>query len=362
VKKLLTVITLLIMCLNCVAEEDTWYCSACGTTARGNFCYYCGAKYSDRYEGVLLTAEEMFESLTAYAGQTGSLSYIATDEAEPIRAAAFTLDFTNVLLNDYQGLTCGLYNLPSAMIDLLYTRADDTGWSYISSYLTVSGLTRLNGFENCAVGILMDYGLNDGADILALYRVFEGGSAYVSVSPVRLGEYRDEVYEYAANPSAASDSTIMLFTQSGALSAKMLLDRSGERDKWLCLSCGSRYNSGNFCTVCGSPKSTPAPTPTPALVPTATPTAPAVSYNDVEYVYVSGSGSFYHTLSDCGGMTNPSRVTVDVALIRNLAPCPDCAGGSADPGNTTITYYATSGGAYYHIDKGCSGMMFSTIT
>ena len=84
--------------------------------------------------------------------------------------------------------------------------------------------------------------------------------------------------------------------------------------------------------------------------------------SSVTYVWGTNSGKYYHTLENCGGMTNASKMTLETAKARGLLPCPDCAGGTSNTGTTGgtttsgTTLYATPGGKWYHKDPHCQGM------
>ncbi len=106
------------------------------------------------------------------------------------------------------------------------------------------------------------------------------------------------------------------------------------------------------------------PTPT-AHVGDGTTTPGTVHSNS--FVYVTNSGVYYHTVSDCGGMQNASKVTLDTAVSRNLTACPDCAGGVNNyvDGESVIatTFYATAKGTWYHTNPTCQSMSnASTVT
>ena len=81
------------------------------------------------------------------------------------------------------------------------------------------------------------------------------------------------------------------------------------------------------------------------------------------YVWVTGSGLYYHTDEHCGGITNASKVTLDAAVSRGKTACPDCAGGvNTFADNTTATVlYATPNGKNYHTDPNCSGMKNASV-
>ena len=74
---------------------------------------------------------------------------------------------------------------------------------------------------------------------------------------------------------------------------------------------------------------------------------------DATYVWASNSDSYYHKTKDCTNITGtPTKVSVDIALSRGQSACPVCYGIKS----SGTTYYASSGGKYYHKDKTCSKM------
>ncbi|NLG25253.1 MAG: hypothetical protein GX558_07840 [Clostridiales bacterium] len=83
-----------------------------------------------------------------------------------------------------------------------------------------------------------------------------------------------------------------------------------------------------------------------------------------QYVYCTTNGKHYHSSAGCSGMVGASRVLVSVAIARNKTACPVCMDGdgsggasaSTAPPGTSGTYFATSGGKYYHKNATCSGM------
>ncbi len=68
------------------------------------------------------------------------------------------------------------------------------------------------------------------------------------------------------------------------------------------------------------------------------------------YVYGTKGGRYYHSRSNCSGMTNATRYTLKAMLQSGRAACPECCQGA-----DTIVY-ATPGGTYYHSYASCSGM------
>ncbi len=85
-------------------------------------------------------------------------------------------------------------------------------------------------------------------------------------------------------------------------------------------------------------------TPTPK--PTATP-KPGEDDNDSSlYYYATNDGSYYHRESDCTGMKGAKKVSEKDAVARGQKPCPVCIG----------SVWATEDGDHYHATKNCSGM------
>ncbi len=71
-------------------------------------------------------------------------------------------------------------------------------------------------------------------------------------------------------------------------------------------------------------------------------------------VYATAGGSYYHTDATCGGMKNPSKVTLSAALKAGRPACPVCC-PSAEK-----TVYASSSSKYYHSYAQCGGMTNAT--
>lgn len=67
-------------------------------------------------------------------------------------------------------------------------------------------------------------------------------------------------------------------------------------------------------------------------------------------VYGTKNGTYYHTQSNCSGMTSANRYTLASMLQEGRPPCPKCASAA----NTLV--FATAGGTYYHANATCSGM------
>lgn len=68
---------------------------------------------------------------------------------------------------------------------------------------------------------------------------------------------------------------------------------------------------------------TPTPIPSPTSAPTVAPTEEPVQ-SDVTYVWISYSGSKYHSNPNCSGMKGPSQVTLDAAIAMGKEPCSKC--------------------------------------
>ena len=66
-------------------------------------------------------------------------------------------------------------------------------------------------------------------------------------------------------------------------------------------------------------------------------------------VYATSTSEHFHTESDCYGMVNASRITLETALNYGKTPCSKCASEARD------TVYAVKGGKYYHLSKSCAG-------
>ena len=92
-----------------------------------------------------------------------------------------------------------------------------------------------------------------------------------------------------------------------------------------------------------------------APAPTALTSAGSVSADTAAYVWSPATGLYYHSTDTCPRIeagVQTWRVTREIAEnSRHQSPCPDCIGGG-----TTVTYYATLGGKYYHSNANCSKM------
>lgn len=73
------------------------------------------------------------------------------------------------------------------------------------------------------------------------------------------------------------------------------------------------------------PTATPTPTPTVTPVPTNTPIPTSTPEQESEeMVWVSGSGSKYHSNSSCSNMSAPTEITISDAESRGYEPCKKC--------------------------------------
>ena len=122
-------------------------------------------------------------------------------------------------------------------------------------------------------------------------------------------------------------------------------------------------------------QTTPTPTPTPdtASTPVAGNTVEQTADNgSANYVWTNNSGLYYHTKEDCtnlGGL-QVSKVTLELAIQRGKTACPICSSGvdqfnSGDAGTATTptgtTFYATTGGKWYHSNQTCQGMTGAVV-
>ena len=93
----------------------------------------------------------------------------------------------------------------------------------------------------------------------------------------------------------------------------------------------------------------------PAPSPTALSSAGVVSADTAAFVWSPATGLYYHSTDTCPRIdagVKSTRVTREIAEnSRHQSPCPDCIGGG-----TTVMYYGTLGGKYYHSDPKCSKM------
>ena len=73
-----------------------------------------------------------------------------------------------------------------------------------------------------------------------------------------------------------------------------------------------------------TPEPTPTPSPTPVPTPTPEPTPAAPTEKPVVYVWIPESGSKYHSRSNCSGMDNPQKVTLEEAQAMGYTACKRC--------------------------------------
>ena len=144
----------------------------------------------------------------------------------------------------------------------------------------------------------------------------------------------------------------------------------------ICWPSGSKEDITNPNDIEWAPAFTTIPTQAPASSqqpaeptaepsPTTHPNAGATSNPDAAstFVWTTNSNIYYHTVSDCDGLTNTTQRTLESAVTLGKLPCPICAGGVnnyADP-VTATTYYATKGGKWYHIEPSCQGMTGASV-
>ena len=130
----------------------------------------------------------------------------------------------------------------------------------------------------------------------------------------------------------------------------------------------------NFMPTGAVSTQTSAPSATPTIAPDVTQPAATPRVNtgtesnngeepsNATYVYATNSGVYYHTIENCGDLSNASKMTLDTAITRGKTACPDCAGGTNITGATTaVTYYATTRGQWYHTNPSCQSMTGATV-
>ncbi|MGI6174263.1 MAG: hypothetical protein ACOYI8_10260 [Christensenellales bacterium] len=76
--------------------------------------------------------------------------------------------------------------------------------------------------------------------------------------------------------------------------------------------------------------------------------------------YSTPTGKYYHANKNCSGMKNATKITAAVAKQRKQTACPICIGKKASASSSEKSYYATTGGEYYHTKSNCSGMKNAT--
>ncbi|MBQ3079145.1 MAG: hypothetical protein IJC48_03975 [Clostridia bacterium] len=116
------------------------------------------------------------------------------------------------------------------------------------------------------------------------------------------------------------------------------------------------------------PSQSPEPSTTPHTGGVSDPnTAPTNNANtgtvigEATYVYTTNTAKEYHLVENCGGLTNASKITLETALTRGKVACATCAGGEGIGSATTVTYYATDRGTWYHKDSTCQGMLNASV-
>ena len=87
---------------------------------------------------------------------------------------------------------------------------------------------------------------------------------------------------------------------------------------------------------------------------TACPVCVGVTSKSTSQFYATRSGQYYHTKSNCSGMKDASKISLTTAKKEGKKPCPTCVSQSTSA--SAGTYYATAAGQYYHKTATCSGM------
>lgn len=64
---------------------------------------------------------------------------------------------------------------------------------------------------------------------------------------------------------------------------------------------------------------------------------PAYAQDSSRVVYCSRSGTKYHYVKTCSGMTNPTQMTLGEAIAKGRKPCSNCVHDTPDDGGTTPT-------------------------
>lgn len=67
-------------------------------------------------------------------------------------------------------------------------------------------------------------------------------------------------------------------------------------------------------------------------------------------VYATKNGTYYHTIENCSGMKDASKISIASAIENKKKMCTKCV----TPENLYV--FATSGGTYFHTKNNCSGM------
>ncbi len=74
------------------------------------------------------------------------------------------------------------------------------------------------------------------------------------------------------------------------------------------------------------------------------------------YYYSSASNRYYHKAASCPGIRNATRITLASAKAKGKVACPVCVLKKAKSGDLKIGTYIVKGGKYYHKSKTCNGM------
>lgn len=67
-------------------------------------------------------------------------------------------------------------------------------------------------------------------------------------------------------------------------------------------------------------------------------------------VYATQGGKYFHTIENCSGMKDASRISIQSAVSAKKTACPRCVSPSK------VMVFATANGTYYHTKNNCSGM------
>lgn len=187
------------------------------------------------------------------------------------------------------------------------------------------------------------------------------------------GSVTGKTYYWATANGAYYHSKSNCSGMNGA--TKVTEDEAEDRDQLPCPTCvgsvwgtedGKFYHKNKSCsgmknavhlTIQAAEKSGKTACPeciinvTPTPKPTATP-KPGEDDNDSSlYYYATNDGSYYHRESDCTGMKNATKVSEKTAVARGQKPCPVCIG----------SVWATENGDHYHATATCSGMKNASL-
>ena len=207
-------------------------------------------------------------------------------------------------------------------------------------------------------------GMKD-ADIVTLAMI---NARKQSACPECIGGVAGKTYYWSTATGSYFHSKSNCSGMNGA--AKVTEDEAEDRGQTACPTCvgsvwgtneGKHYHKKSNCsgmagaarmtiqaaekngkTAC--PKCILSVTPTPA--PTATP-KPGEDDNDSSlFYYATKDGPYYHREDDCTGMVGAKKVSEKDASARGQKPCPKCIG----------SVWATDTGDHYHSREDCSGM------